>query len=80
MINNNYGRLQGIILLFKLPTAHEIIFSKYVDNFGTRRQKDSPSLFQTTNMRLRLSIVQPNTDFVKPSIQRPFHDTGNVPK
>jgi hypothetical protein len=44
IINNNYGTLQNLNLLLKFPRARETISSKFIDNLGTRPQKDKPDL------------------------------------
>jgi len=44
IINNNYGRLHDLILLFQIPMGTSSIFSKFVDNLGTRSREDSPAL------------------------------------
>jgi hypothetical protein len=45
IINNNYGRLQDLILLFKIPTrARKKKSSKFIEHLGTRPQKGSPAL------------------------------------
>ena len=44
IINNNYGTIQDLIFLLKIPRALEIISSKFIHNLGTRPQKDSPVL------------------------------------
>ena len=44
VINFNYGRLEDLILLFKIPMGKRKIFSKFIDNLCTRPQKNSPVL------------------------------------
>jgi len=39
-----YGRLQDLILLFKIPMDTRKNFLKFVDNLGTRRKEGSPAL------------------------------------
>jgi hypothetical protein len=39
IINNNYGRLQDLILLFKVPKSTPNNSSKFIDNLGTRPQE-----------------------------------------
>jgi hypothetical protein len=43
-INNNYGRLQNLILLFKIPMCSGKNFFEIYLNLGTRLQNDSPSM------------------------------------
>ena len=38
-VNNNYGRLKDLILLFKIPMGMRKNFFKFKDNLGTCPQK-----------------------------------------
>jgi len=45
IINNNYGKLQDFILLFKIPTGtRKKKYSKSIENLGTCPQKGSSAL------------------------------------
>jgi len=44
LIDNNYGRLQDLILLLKIPMRTRNFSSKFINNFGTRPQNLSPAL------------------------------------
>ena len=50
VINNIYGILQDIILLFKImPWVHKRISLIFIDNLGTLTQKGSPVLIYSTD-------------------------------
>jgi len=44
VINNNYRRLQDLILVFKIPMVTWNDFLKIMDNLGTCLEKGLPSL------------------------------------
>ena len=44
IINNNYERLQDLILLFKIPKGMQKNFFKFEDNLGMCPQKSLPAL------------------------------------
>jgi len=76
--NNNYGRLQELILLFEIPIDTRKISSKFIDNFGTRPQKNHRPWCILTEAYPGVSL-----SYRKVSIQTTtglFYNTSNQPE